>query len=107
MVQVTRVPPFTVRRLGLNGPPPPVIATLEIAVASQLGMGLGLGDGLPLGDGLALGEGLALGLGEALGLGDGLTVGNGVGLGDGFGPPTTVMFDRTPLRASSICTVPE
>jgi hypothetical protein len=99
-VQVTRVPALMVRRLGLKGPPPPLIATLEMAVASQVGSGLGLG----LGEGLALGDGL--GLGEGLPLGDGLAVGRGVvlgeGLGEEFGPPTTVMVARTPLRASSI-----
>ena len=36
-VQVTRVPAFTVSTLGWKGPPPPVIATLETAVASQVG----------------------------------------------------------------------
>jgi hypothetical protein len=97
-VQVTRVPALMVSRLGLKGPPPPLMATLEMAVGSQLGRGLGLGEGLALGDGLGLGEGLPLG--------EGLTVGRGVvlgeGLGEEFGPPTTVMVARTPLRASSI-----
>jgi hypothetical protein len=37
LVQVTRVPPLMVNKLGLNGPPPPVIATLEMAVTSQVG----------------------------------------------------------------------
>ena len=37
LVQVTRVPPLMVSKLGLKGPPPPVIATLEMAVASQAG----------------------------------------------------------------------
>jgi hypothetical protein len=37
LVQVTRVPALMVSKLGLNGPPPPVIATLEMAVTSQLG----------------------------------------------------------------------
>jgi hypothetical protein len=59
------------------------------------------------GDGLALGLGEGLVPGEGLGLGDGLAVGKGLGLGDGSAPPTTVMVDRTPLRASSIWTVPE
>jgi hypothetical protein len=99
-VQVTRVPALIVSRLGLKGPPPPLIATLEMAVGSQVGRGLGLGEGL------ALGDGLGLGLGEGLPLGEGLAVGRGVvlgeGLGDEFGPPTTVMVARTPLRASSI-----
>lgn len=103
-VQVTRVPAFTVSRLGLNGPPPPVIATLEIAVASQVGCGLG--DALGLGDAPGVGEALGLGdapgVGEALGLGEVPGVGFGLGLGDAFGPPTTVIVDLTPLRASSI-----
>ena len=110
LVQVTRVPALTVSRLGLKVPPPPVIATLEMAVGSQDGRGLGLGEGLALGEGLVLGEGLALGeglvLGDGLELGEGLAVGKGVvlgeGLGEEFGPPTTVMVARTPLRASSI-----
>lgn len=37
LVQVTRVPALMVSKLGLKGPPPPVIATLEVAVASQAG----------------------------------------------------------------------
>jgi hypothetical protein len=37
LVQVTRVPALIVSKLGLNGPPPPVMATLEMAVTSQLG----------------------------------------------------------------------
>jgi hypothetical protein len=37
LVQVTRVPALMVSTLGLKGPPPPVIATLEIAVALQAG----------------------------------------------------------------------
>jgi hypothetical protein len=37
LVQVTRVPPLMVSKLGLKGPPPPVIATLEMAVTSQVG----------------------------------------------------------------------
>lgn len=100
LVQVTRVPALIVSRLGLNGPPPPVIATLEIEVASQVGCGLGLGDTPGVGEALGLGE--TPGVGDALGLGDVPGVGNGLGLGDGFGPPVTVTVERTPLRASSI-----
>jgi hypothetical protein len=37
LVQVTRVPPLMVIKLGLKGPPPPVIATLEMALTSQVG----------------------------------------------------------------------
>jgi hypothetical protein len=37
LVQVTRVPALMVSKLGLKGPPPPVIATLEMAVTSQVG----------------------------------------------------------------------
>jgi hypothetical protein len=37
LVQVTRVPALMVSTLGLKGPPPPVIATLDMAVASQAG----------------------------------------------------------------------
>lgn len=37
LVQVTRVPALMVSKLGLNGPPPPVMATLEMAVTSQFG----------------------------------------------------------------------
>ena len=59
-VHVTRVPALMVSRLGLKGPPPPLIATLEMAVASHVGCGLGE----------ALGLGDAPGVGEALGLGD-------------------------------------
>ena len=117
-VHVTRVPALIVSKLGLNGPPPPLIPTLEMAVASQVGCGLGLGEVPGLGDALGLGEapglGDALGLGdvpgvgdvrgvgEALGLGDVPGVGKGLGLGDALGPPTTVIVDLTPLRASSI-----
>ena len=36
-VQVTRVPALIVSKLGLKGPPPPLIATLEMAVTSQVG----------------------------------------------------------------------
>ncbi len=134
LVQVTRVPALTVSKLGLNGPPPPVMLTLAIAVASQLGCGLGetpglgdalglgdtpgVGDALGLGDTPGVGEALGLGdtpgvgeavglgdtpgLGEALGLGEVPGVGTGLGLGDPLGPPTTVMVDLTPLRASSM-----
>ena len=37
LVQVTRVPPLIVSKLGLKGPPPPLIATLETAVTLQVG----------------------------------------------------------------------
>lgn len=100
LVHVTRVPPLTVSRLGLKGPPPPVIETLEIALASQVGRGLALGDGLVPGDGLELGEGLELGDGLGLAVGKGVVLGEG--LGELFGPPTTVIVERTPLRESSI-----
>jgi len=82
-----------VSKLGLKEPPPPATATLEMAIGSQVGWGLGLGEGLVPGEGLGLGEGLALG--------------EGLGLGDGSPPPTTVIVDLTPLRASSIWKVPE
>jgi hypothetical protein len=36
-VQVTRVPALMVSKLGLKGPPPPVMATLEMPVTSQVG----------------------------------------------------------------------
>ncbi len=36
-VQLTRVPAFTLSKLGLKDPPPPAIATLLIAVALQVG----------------------------------------------------------------------
>jgi hypothetical protein len=36
-VQVTRVPALTVNTAGLKGPPPPAIATLEIAIALHPG----------------------------------------------------------------------
>ena len=37
LVQVTRVPALMVSKLGLKGPPPPVIATLEMAIGLQVG----------------------------------------------------------------------
>ena len=37
LVQVTRVPALMVSKLGLKGPPPPEMATLEMAVTSQVG----------------------------------------------------------------------
>jgi hypothetical protein len=102
LVHVTRVPVLIVSKVGLKGPPPPVMATLAIAVASQVGrgLGLGLGDEPGLGDGLGLGD--EPGLGEGLAVGKGVVLGDGLGLGDEFGPPTTVMVALIPLRASSI-----
>jgi hypothetical protein len=101
LVQVTRVPAFTVSRLGLKGPPPPVIATLEIAIGSQVGWGLGLGEGLGLCPGLGDGLGLWPGLGDGLGLWP------GDGLGEGLEPPPTVMVALALLRASSMRKVPD
>jgi hypothetical protein len=51
LVQVTRVPALMVSTLGLKGPPPPAIETLEMAIGSQFGWGLGLGLGLGEGPG--------------------------------------------------------
>jgi hypothetical protein len=63
-----------VNEVGLNGPPPPEIVMLALAIGLQLGPGDGLGDGLMPGDGLGLGDGLM----------------PGDGLGDGLGPWASV-----------------
>jgi hypothetical protein len=55
-VQVTRVPALIKSVVGLNGPPPPAIVMLALAIALQPGEGLAL----------------ALGPGDALGLGPGV-----------------------------------
>ena len=126
-VHVIRVAGLIVRTLGSKPPPPPAIVTLPVAVASQLGNGLGLGDVPGLGDALGLGEELGLGevpglgealglgevpgLGEALGLGEVPGLGDALGLGDGLalgaGPlPVTMMVACAPPRWSSIWYVP-
>jgi hypothetical protein len=49
LVQVTRVLALMFSEVGLNGPPPPAMVMLVLAIGLQPGDGLGLTDGLGLG----------------------------------------------------------